>query len=42
MIINDDGVLQFGTHSSIGAETVTGYITVKDLAGTSRKLAVVS
>jgi hypothetical protein len=36
------GVLRFGTHSSIVAETVTGYITIKDSAGTTRKLAVVS
>lgn len=36
------GVLRFGTHSAIAAETVTGYITVKDAGGTSRKLAVVS
>lgn len=36
------GVLRFGTHSAIGAETVTGYITIKDNSGTSRKIAVVS
>ncbi|MCI5075640.1 hypothetical protein [Oricola sp.] len=36
------GLLRFGTHAAIGAETVTGYITIKDDAGTSRKLAVVS
>jgi hypothetical protein len=36
------GVLQFGTHSAIGAETVTGFITIKDSGGTTRKLAVVS
>lgn len=36
------GLVQFGTHSAIGAETVTGYITVKDDGGTDRKMAVVS
>ena len=36
------GVLRFGDHSAIAAETVTGYLTVKDEAGNSRKLAVVS
>lgn len=36
------GTLQFGTHSALGGESVTGYITVKDSGGTDRKLAVVS
>jgi len=36
------GVLRFGTHSALAAETVTGYITIKDAAGNTRKLAVVS
>lgn len=36
------GLVQFGTHAEIAAETVTGYITIKDAAGNSRKLAVVS
>lgn len=36
------GVVQFGSHTSIGAENLSGYITVKDAAGNSRKLAVVS
>lgn len=34
--------VKFGTHSAIAAETVTGYITIKDAAGNTRKLAVVS
>lgn len=42
LAIDSGGILNFGTHSAIGAETVTGYITVKDSGGTSRKLAVVS
>ncbi len=37
-----NGDIFFGTHSAIGAETVTGYITIKDAGGTERKLAVVS
>lgn len=36
------GVLRYGTHSAIAAETVTGYITIKDASGNTRKLAVVS
>jgi hypothetical protein len=36
------GVLRFGTHSALGAETVTGYITIKDAGGTTRKVAIVS
>lgn len=36
------GRVMFGTHSAIGAETVTGFITIKDAGGTTRKLAVVS
>jgi hypothetical protein len=36
------GDLNSGTHSPIGSETITGFITHKDLAGTVRKLAVVS
>lgn len=36
------GLIRFGTHSAIGAETVTGYITMKDDGGTSRKVAIVS
>jgi len=36
------GVVQYGTHSAVAAETVTGYITIKDAGGTTRKLAVIS
>ena len=36
------GVLRFGTHSALGAETVSGYITIKDAGGVARKVAVVS
>jgi len=37
-----EAFLMFGTHASIGSETVTGYIEVKDSTGAIRKLAVVS
>jgi hypothetical protein len=36
------GVLRFGTHAAVTTETVTGFITIKDAAGNTRKLAVVS
>jgi uncharacterized coiled-coil protein SlyX len=36
------GVMKFGTHSALAGETVTGFITIKDSGGTTRKLAVVS
>jgi hypothetical protein len=36
------GNVRYGTHSAIGAETITGYIEIKDAGGTVRKLAVVS
>lgn len=36
------GLVRFGTHTVIGAEAVSGYITIKDSGGTSRKIAVVS
>ena len=34
--------LRVGAHNTIGAETVTGYITIKEANGNSRKIAVVS
>lgn len=36
------GVMRFGSHSAIAAETLSGYITIKDTGGTVRKLAVIS
>jgi len=36
------GQVRFGSHSALGAESVTGFITIKDASGTARKLAVVS
>jgi hypothetical protein len=37
-----NGVVSFGVRSAIGAETITGFITIKDESGAVRKLAVVS
>lgn len=36
------GVLKFGTHTSSSDADVSGYVTIKDSGGTSRKLAVIS
>lgn len=36
------GLLKYGALQAIAAETVTGYITIKDSGGATRKLAVVS
>ena len=36
------GVLRFGTHSATSDVAITGFITIKDAAGNSRKLAVIS
>lgn len=36
------GRVKFGAHAAIGAETVTGYVEIRDAGGTVRKLAVVS
>ena len=36
------GVVRFGTHSAISAESLSGYITIKDASGTVRKIAVIS
>jgi hypothetical protein len=41
-VVSISGTLKFGTHSAVGAETVSGYITILDDTGTSRKIAVVS
>lgn len=42
LVPGSGGSIRMGVHSAIAAETVTGYITIKDAAGTTRKLAVVS
>lgn len=36
------GVVQFGTHTATSDTAVSGYITVKDSGGTTRKLAVIT
>lgn len=40
--VDKTGKPTFGTHSALAAETVSGYITIVDAGGTTRKLAVVS
>lgn len=42
LVAKGSGRVRVGTHSAIGAETVTGFIEIKDAGGTVRKLAVVS
>ena len=42
LTITTNGNLKFGTHAAITTETLSGYITIKDSAGNTRKLAVVS
>ena len=34
--------VRFGTHAAITAETLSGFVTIRDIGGTQRKLAVVS
>ena len=36
------GKVRFGTHATVAAETITGYIEIKDTAGVLRKLAIIS
>lgn len=36
------GLVRFGTHAGLGAEILSGYITIKDSGGVSRKIAVIS
>jgi len=36
------GVVRYGTHAAVTTETLSGFITIKDSAGNTRKLAVVS
>jgi hypothetical protein len=42
LIPGGGGSIRMGTHTALGSEAVTGYITIKDAGGTARKLAVVS
>jgi len=36
------GRIRFGTHSALAAEVLSGYITIKDAGGTSRKIGVIA
>jgi len=40
--VKGSGALRFGTHSATSDVAITGFITIKDAAGNSRKLAVIS
>lgn len=43
--VDDNGVLagfRMGTHTALGAEVLSGYITITDAGGTSRKIGVIS
>jgi hypothetical protein len=40
--ILDGGQIAYGTHNALGAEVLSGYITIQDIAGNTRKLAVIS
>ena len=42
IFLNATGNVKFGTHAAITTETLSGFITIKDAAGNTRKLAVVS
>lgn len=42
LVCKGSGVLRFGTYAAIAAEALAGYITIKDAAGTSRKVAVIA
>lgn len=43
LLTTGTGVLKFGTHvADAGSPVTTGYITIKDAGGTTRKLAVIS
>lgn len=38
----DNGDVYFGTHTSNSDAAITGYVTIKDIGGTTRKLAVIA
>lgn len=40
--INQAGLVQFGNHTALGAETLSGFIEIKDSGGTTRKVGVIS
>lgn len=42
LFLKAGGVVKFGTHTGLAAETLSGYITIKDSGGTSRKIGVIS
>jgi Pectate lyase superfamily protein/Right handed beta helix region len=36
------GTVRFGTHTALAAETLSGYVTIKDAGGTLRKVGIIS
>ena len=42
IFLEPTGLVKFGTYAAIVAETLQGYVTIKDEAGNSRKVAVVA
>tara|TARA_R110002126_G_scaffold273909_1_gene418795 strand:- start:161 stop:490 length:330 start_codon:yes stop_codon:yes gene_type:complete len=41
-LLTTAGYVSFGTHAAIAAETLSGYITITDAGGTTRKIGVIS
>lgn len=42
LIPNGTGRIRFGTHAGIGLEALTGFVTIKDALGNSRKVGIIS
>jgi hypothetical protein len=42
LVAQGTGVIKFGTHTANGDAAISGYITIKDSGGTTRKLAVIT
>lgn len=42
LVTKGTGVVTFGAHTTLGGETISGYITIKDAGGTTRLIGVVS
>jgi len=42
LVPKGSGRVRYGTHAAVTTETLSGFITIKDAAGNTRKLAVVS
>ena len=42
LIPNGTGRIRFGTYGAIIAETLQGFVTIKDAAGNSRKVGIIA